>query len=214
MISRVTGVLLEKKSPLVLVDVQGIGYELWCSLNTYALLPELGARVILHTHFLVREDLQVLYGFATEAERLLFRELIKINGIGPRVALTILSGYSVSELCEIIQNKQLCALTRLSGIGQKTGERLLLELSGRLESDRSGLSAWWRQSMGGAVSGAGSGSSADRASVMGSPIRAEAIAALEALGYKTAEAVRAVGRVKEAETTAQAMIKAALRQTA
>jgi holliday junction DNA helicase RuvA len=135
MIGRITGQLAEKSPPLVLVDVGGVGYEIDVPMSTFYNLPALGQQVALLTHFVVREDVQQLFGFLTHAERSAFRELVKISGVGPRTALGILSGLSVAELSQAISRQEVGRLVKVPGIGKKTAERLLLELKGKLGSD-------------------------------------------------------------------------------
>jgi holliday junction DNA helicase RuvA len=132
MIGRITGRLAEKSPPLVLVDVQGVGYEIDVPMSTFYNLPALGETVSLLTHFVVREDAQLLYGFLTAPERSTFRELVKISGVGPRTALSILSGLSVGELSQAVTLQDVARLVKVPGIGKKTAERLLLELKGKL----------------------------------------------------------------------------------
>jgi len=132
MIGRLTGQLAEKTPPQVLIDVQGIGYEVDVPMSSFYNLPALGERVTLLTHFVVREDAQQLFGFLTAAERGTFRQLIKISGIGPRMALGVLSGLSVQELTQAVAQQQAARLVKVPGIGKKTAERLLLELKGKL----------------------------------------------------------------------------------
>ncbi|MCU0968604.1 MAG: Holliday junction branch migration protein RuvA [Rubrivivax sp.] len=132
MIGRLTGTLAEKSPPHLLLDVHGVGYEVDVPMSTFFHLPALGASVTLLTHFVVREDAQVLFGFLTAAERAAFRELVKIGGVGPRTALAVLSGLSVAELAEAVARQEAGRLVKLPGIGKKTAERLLLELKGKL----------------------------------------------------------------------------------
>jgi len=135
MIGKLTGVLSDKNPPQVVVDCNGVGYEVSVPMSTFYNLPESGLRVSLLTHFVVREDAQLLYGFATAAEREAFRQLIKITGIGPRMALAVLSGMSVTELAQAITLQEAGRLVKVPGIGKKTAERLLLELKGKLGPD-------------------------------------------------------------------------------
>ena len=132
MIGRLTGQLAEKTPPQVLIDVQGVGYEVDVPMSSFYNLPALGERVTLLTHFIVREDAQVLFGFLTHDERQTFRLLIKITGVGPRMALSLLSGLSVSELAQAVARQETGRLVKVPGIGKKTAERLLLELKGKL----------------------------------------------------------------------------------
>jgi Holliday junction DNA helicase RuvA len=132
MIGRIAGTLLEKNPPQILVDVGGVGYEIDVPMSTFYNLPNLGEKVALVTHLVVREDAHLLFGFLTEAERALFRQLLKISGIGARMALAVLSGLSVSELAQAVALQETGRLVKIPGIGKKTAERLLLELKGKL----------------------------------------------------------------------------------
>jgi holliday junction DNA helicase RuvA len=135
MIGKLSGILSEKNPPQVLVDCQGVGYEVDVPMSTFYNLPAVGAPVSLLTHFVVREDAQILYGFASAEERTAFRQLIKISGVGPRMALGVLSGLSVAELAQAITLQEAGRLVKIPGIGKKTAERLLLELKGKMGSD-------------------------------------------------------------------------------
>ena len=135
MIGRLTGILAEKSPPQVLIDANGVGYEVDVPMSSYFNLPALGERTTLLTHFVVREDAQLLFGFLTQAERATFRQLIKISGVGPRMALGVLSGLSVAELTQAVAQQQAGRLVKVPGIGKKTAERLLLELKGKLGPD-------------------------------------------------------------------------------
>ena len=132
MIGRLTGTLLEKNPPQVIVDVHGLGYEVDVPMSTFYNLPAIGEKVTLLTHFVVREDGHFLYGFASQSERFAFRQLVKISGIGARMALAVLSGLSVSDLAQAITRQEAGRLVKVPGIGKKTAERLLLELKGKL----------------------------------------------------------------------------------
>ncbi|MBO5658029.1 MAG: Holliday junction branch migration protein RuvA [Duodenibacillus sp.] len=173
MIGRIAGRLIEKNPPQILVDVNGIGYEIDVPMSTFYNLPEIGQNVTLLTHFVVREDAQLLYGFATNSERSVFRLLIKISGIGARTALAILSGMNVTTLATAIASQDTAMLTRIPGIGKKTAERLVLELKGKLGADLEGVT------LGAGVSDA----------------KADIVAALIALGYSEREAVMAAKRL-------------------
>ena len=141
MIGRITGQLAEKNPPELLVDCHGVGYELLVPMSTFYNLPGLGETVSLLTHFVVREDAQILFGFATASERAAFRQLIKISGVGPRTALSVLSGMSVDELSRAVSAQEAGRIIKVPGIGKKTAERLLLELKGKLGGDLGGLFA-------------------------------------------------------------------------
>ena len=131
MIGRLTGILLEKNPPQILVDVQGVGYELDVPMSTFYNLPALLDKVVLHTQLIVREDAHLLYGFLTNDERMAFRQLLKISGVGPKLALSVLSGLSLNDLAYAVTNKEVGRLTKIPGVGKKTAERLLLELQGK-----------------------------------------------------------------------------------
>lgn len=180
MIGRIKGILLDKKAPDLLVDVNGVGYELQAPMSTFYQLPAPGQGIVLHTHLVVREDAQLLYGFHDEEERLLFRSLIKVNGIGPKVALAILSGVTADEFVRLVRNNDVAALTKIPGIGKKTAERLLVDMRDRLATWQSSAAS---QALPGEVS-----------AVAGNDVSADAETALISLGYKPAEAARMVVR--------------------
>ena len=138
MIGRLSGILLDKNPLQLIVDCQGVGYEVSVPMSTFYQLPSVGDKVILLTHFVVREDAQLLFGFGTVQERELFRELIKISGVGTRTALSLLSGMSVADLAQAVTLQEAGRLTKIPGIGKKTAERLLLELKGKLGADLGG----------------------------------------------------------------------------
>ena len=192
MIGRLTGTLAHKQPPQLLLDVQGVGYEVEAPMSTFYQLPETGARVVLHTHLVVREDAHILFGFATESERALFRQLIRVNGVGAKLALAILSSISADDLSRVVQEQDVTALCRVPGIGKKTAERLLVELKDRLTV---GVDA--ARLPGGALA------STPRSS------RSEAQEALVALGYKPQEAERLV-RNAGADLTTEEIIRQAL----
>ena len=169
MIGKLTGTLLEKNPPEVLLDCHGVGYEVQVPMSTFYNLPALGQQVSLLTQFIVREDAQLLYGFATAAERQTFRELIKVAGVGPRTALSVLSGIGVEDLAQAVSLQEGARLLKVPGIGKKTAERLLLELRGKLGVDLSGVRA---QAAGGA--------------------QGDILQALLALGYSDKEAAAAL----------------------
>jgi Holliday junction DNA helicase RuvA len=135
MIGRLSGILLEKNPPQLLLDVQGVAYEVDVPMSTYYNLPANGERITLYTHMVVREDAHLLYGFGSENERRAFRQLLKVNGIGAKIALSVLSGLSVAELAQAVTLQETGRLTRIPGIGRKTAERLMLELKDKLGAD-------------------------------------------------------------------------------
>ncbi len=138
MIGRLSGILLEKNPPQILLDVQGVGYEINVPMSTFYNLPALHERVLLHTLLIVREDAHLLYGFASDDERVAFRQLLKISGVGPKLALSVLSGLSLNDLAVAVASKETGRLTKIPGVGKKTAERLLLELQGKFTVSASG----------------------------------------------------------------------------
>jgi Holliday junction DNA helicase RuvA len=181
MIGRLRGVLAAKRAPLVLIDVQGVGYEVSAPMSTFYVLPELNQKVMLHTQLVVREDSQTLYGFATEDERSLFRSLIRVNGVGAKLALAILSGVSATEFIQCIEHEDAATLVRLPGVGKKTAERLIIEMKDRIKE----------LSTHAAVPATGM----DAAPLRANDAVGDAVSALMALGYKAAEASRMVRQV-------------------
>jgi len=151
LIGRLSGTILEKHPPMVLVDVQGVAYEVDVPMSTFYQLPATGGRVTLHTQLVVREDAHLLYGFATDRERQAFRQLLKISGIGARTALSVLSGLTVEELYHAVANQDNARLVRIPGIGRKTAERLLLELRDKLDAIAEGRAAGGTESSGDAL---------------------------------------------------------------
>lgn len=174
MIGRLHGKLLEKNPPQILIDVSGVGYEVDVPMSTFCNLPEVGGELTLHTHFVVREDAELLYGFATLAERAVFRALIKISGVGPKIALALLSGITVDQLKDAVDRGETGLLTKVPCIGKKTAERLVLELKDKL-----------------------AGTGAATAAVPTSGARADVAAALIALGYSEREAAAATKKLPE-----------------
>lgn len=190
MIGRLRGELLEKHPPQLLIDVNGVGYEVEASMNTFYRLPELGRQVTLFTHFVVREDAQLLYGFADREERLLFRTLIKVNGVGPKLALTILSGISANDFVRSVHDQDTAALVRLPGVGKKTAERLIVEMKDKLKDLQVADFGEFQLSGGGDPDVAVSMPATDH--------RAEAESALVALGYKPVQATKAIAQAEKA----------------
>jgi Holliday junction DNA helicase RuvA len=189
MIGRITGTLLGIEHQTALVDVGGVGYEIECPISSLCELPPAGQTVTLLTHFVVREDAQLLYGFLTHDDRESFRILIKISGVGPKLAIGVLSGLSGDELAAAVERDDVATLTRLPGVGKKTAERLLVELRGRMTSTG-------RTQSSNAVS----------------PVE-EAVLGLIALGYKEAEARKAINALpKDPEATPESLIRSSLKQ--
>ncbi|MGC6481904.1 MAG: Holliday junction branch migration protein RuvA [Porticoccaceae bacterium] len=193
MIGRLQGKVLSKQAPDLLLDVQGVGYEVLVPLNTFFDIPDIGELVTLHTHFVVREDAQQLYGFSQLDERLLFRHLIKVNGVGPKMALAILSGMSVKEFSRCVQLDEVTTLVKIPGVGKKTAERLLIEMRDKIAK----------------ITG---DSSKEIIEEVTQDISLEAESALTALGYKPQDAAKMVNRVAgEHITNAEELIRAALK---
>lgn len=189
---------MERKPPELLVDVGGVGYELEASMSTFYQLPTVGESVVLFTHMVVREDAQLLYGFATESERRMFRALIRVRGVGAKLALAILSGMSAEDFVRSVQDENITALVRLPGVGKKTAERLVLEMKDRLKE-------WDTFSSKVDTAGEGVGLVVDA--------QDEAVHAMISLGYKPQEASRLVSSVEEAGLSSEEMIRRALKQS-
>ncbi len=193
MIGQIKGIIIAKQAPDLLVDVQGIGYEVLVSLGTFFEIPEIGGAVTLHTHFVVREDAQLLFGFATLEERALFRQLIKVNGVGPKMALAILSGMSASEFALAVHNNDIATLVKLPGVGKKTAERLVIEMRDKVDVAQ--------------VNDFGSATAGKHPD-----IKQEAESALTALGYKPQDAAKMISRVSDEEiTSTEQLIRRALK---
>src|SRR5277367_6092395 len=200
MIGQVFGTLLEKQPPTLVLKVQGIGYEIDVSLTSFYRLPELGQELTLFTHLVIREDAHHLYGFYTREERLLFRTLLKVNGVGPRLALTILSSISPEDFVRCVVNQETARLVCLPGIGKKTAERLIIEMRDKLKDWSMELNASATLN---AVAKQGR-----------NQVLQDAISALVALGYKPQEASRAVAKVDEGSLSSEELIRRALREVA
>ncbi len=197
MIGQLRGKLIYKQAPELMLDVGGVGYELLASMTTFLDLPELEQEAVLFTHFIVREDSQTLYAFSSKNERALFRSLLKVNGVGPKMALAIVSGMTVSEFAQFIRADDIVALTRLPGVGKKTAERLIIEMRDRLpEIDDSKTSA---------------SDSAVTHTPSQKQVEAEAVTALLALGYKPPQASRMVSSISAENLSAEEMIRLALK---
>ncbi|CAM4100413.1 MULTISPECIES: Holliday junction branch migration protein RuvA [Shewanella] len=202
MIGRLRGLLVEKQAPEVLIETAGVGYEVQMPLTSFYELPELNQEAVIYTHFVVREDAQLLYGFMSKQERALFRLLIKTNGVGPKLALTILSGMTAAEFVKCVEHDDIATLVKLPGVGKKTAERLLVEMRDKLKS----------------LMEASHGN--EREFVLQSnytpvPVvntaEEDAISALLALGYKPAQASKAVSSVFEEGMDSETLIKASLK---
>jgi len=195
MIGSLRGRLIAKHPPALTVDVNGVGYELEAPMSTFYDLPTSGAEVHLFTHLVVREDAQVLYGFATEAERRLFRGLLKVSGVGPKIALGLLSGISVQGFLRCIEAEDTDSLVRIPGIGRKTAERLLIEMRDRVSN----------------LGGVG-----EHAQLLGEPksVQAQAFGALVALGYRAAEVTRLLKAAEGSDGSVEDLIRRALQAAA
>ena len=202
MISFLAGTLVEKSAPTLVLDVHGVGYEVQASLNTFTALPDIGGEMRLLTHFVVREDAQLLYGFADAAERQLFRTLIKVNGVGPKLALAILSGMDAAMFSQCVMAGDVAALTRLPVVGKKTAERLIVEMKDRLKE-------WQADPQ---PEGDSTADSQAGGAVSQSLILSDAETALISLGYKPVEASKALAKLDmDSIDSSEAAIRAALK---
>ena len=198
MIGRLKGTLVEKQPPHLLVDVNGVGYELEVPMTTLYRLPSLGEPVTLHAHLVVREDAHLLYGFAEKRERELFRELIRLNGVGPKLALALMSGLEVDELVRCVQAGDTSTLVKVPGVGKKTAERLLVELKDRFKA--------WET-----VPSIATLVVEPRAGVAVSSAESDAVSALISLGFKPQEASKAVAAVQEDGLSSEELIRRSLK---
>lgn len=197
MIGQLKGTLLEKSPPALLLDVQGVGYELQASMSTFYQLPDLGCDTVIFTHFVVREDAQLLFAFADKKERTLFRSLIKVNGVGPKLALSILSSIEPTAFVQCILNNDSASLVRVPGVGKKTAERLIIEMCDKLKD----------------LAQPGAETSPELKAVAGSnQIMQDAIGGLIALGYKPQEASRMVSSVGGTPDSVEELIRCSLNQ--
>lgn len=198
MIGRLHGTILEKSPPEILLDVQGVGYELLLPMTSFYDLPQVGGQTTLFTHLVVREDAHLLFGFAQKQDRTLFRELIKTNGVGPKLALAILSAMSVAQFANAVEQEELAKLTKIPGIGRKTAERLLVELKGKFKAMPQG--DFFELASESKIIATEQSDPAD-----------EARDALIALGYKPADAEKMVKKVNKSGATSEQLIRDALR---
>jgi len=182
MIARISGVLVSKQPAQVVIDVQGVGYEIEISFHSFCQLPAEGENAILHTHFVVREDAQLLFGFSQLEERSLFRILIKVNGVGPKLGLAILSGMDAQGFCQCVQNQDSATLVKIPGVGKKTAERLVLELGDKLSAWQTGDNFTLQ-------------SGVPNRSILAVSAQSEAESALLGLGYKPVQASKAIAAV-------------------
>ena len=203
MIGRLRGSLLEKQAPDVLIEVAGIGYEVQMPLTSFYHLPDIGQEAIIYTHFVVREDAQLLYGFNDQTQRALFRQLIKANGVGPKLALTILSGMTAQQFVRCVQLDDISTLVKLPGVGKKTAERLVVEMRDRLKD--------WGLNVVTPITDAMVLQDAEAHFQLTPSAENDAIGALASLGYSQLQAEKAVKAVYQAELSSEQLIKAALR---
>lgn len=195
MIGMLRGRLAHKQPPQIIVDCNGVGYEIETPMSTFLELPSIGGEVQLFTHLLVREDAQILFGFATEDEKLLFRTLLKVGGVGAKMALSILSAMTVGDFARCVHHEDTATLVRIPGVGKKTAERLIIEMRDRLAEAAEGLPT------------------TNRANTVGDA-RTEALDALASLGYRPVEIKRLLGKMDTDGMSSEDIIRQALRQTA
>lgn len=203
MIGRLRGIIIDKQPPEVLIEVNGVGYEVSMPMTCFYELPDNGQEAIILTHFVVREDAQLLYGFNNQRERALFRELIKVNGVGPKLALAILSGMSASQFVAAVEQGEIKTLVKLPGVGTKTAERLIVEMKDRLKRFDSELLNYVQEhnTVNHTISD----------STLQNQVENEAISALITLGYKPQEASKIINRVLKPDMNCENLIKEALK---
>lgn len=202
MISRLKGIIIEKQPPFLVVDTNGVGYEVQVSMNTFYKLPEIGENIILFTHFVVREDAHLLFGFSDQNERSLFRTLIKVNGVGPKIALAILSSIEPNDFVKCVEQNDATALQKLPGIGKKTADRLIIEMRDKFKewsSEGSVIDKLF--------------TTTESKNFSSNLAEQDAISALISLGYKPQEASRAISKVIEPGISSQDLIRLALKNT-
>ena len=202
MIGRLNGVLVEKQPPEILLEVSGVGYEVQMPMTCFYDLPKVGDNAIVYTHFIVREDAQLLFGFNNKTERALFRELLKANGVGPKLGLAILSGMSAQQFVSCVNNEDATALVKLPGVGKKTAERLVLEMKDRLKNWGNDLFTPFSDSA--VIEPASDATIANNAAD-------DAVSALVALGYKLPQAQKAVKSVSKPDMSTEVLIKESLK---
>ncbi len=199
MIGYLRGLLIDKQPPFITLDVNGVGYELEVPMSTLFQLPALDEQLVLHTHLVVREDAQLLYGFYSKRDRLMFRELIRLNGVGPKLALALMSGMSADELIGCVQNEDTARLMKIPGVGKKTAERLLVELKGRFKD--------WD------APASGTTTATEPAASAGSNAEQDALSALISLGFKPAEASRSIRAIYAEGLSSEELIRRALQSS-
>ncbi|MCP3699192.1 MAG: Holliday junction branch migration protein RuvA [Aliivibrio sp.] len=204
MIGRLRGNLLEKQPPELLIEVSGIGYEVQMPMSCFYELPEIGTEAIIYIHYVVREDAQLLYGFNTKKERALFREVIKANGVGPKLGLAILSGMTASQFVQSVEREDISTLVKLPGVGKKTAERLVVEMKDRLKG-------WGAGDL--FTPATNATPMDDGSNLISSPQSAqdEAVSALISLGYKPVQASKIVSQIAKPDMTSEALIRESLK---
>ncbi|WP_062265724.1 Holliday junction branch migration protein RuvA [Endozoicomonas arenosclerae] len=200
MIGRIRGILVDKQPPHLLIETQGIGYEVEAPMSVFYKLPETGEEVVLYTHFVVREDAQLLYGFSSRDERELFRTLIKVNGVGPKLGLTLLSGIEADAFVRCVQEGDSATLVKLPGVGKKTAERLIVEMKDKLDRWQSAPLLDGKPLVAGGEMAAAA-----------KDVEQEAVSALVALGYKPQEASKVIGKLFKEGMSSEELIRQALK---
>ncbi len=204
MIGLIRGTIVDKQPPEIVIEAAGVGYEIQLPMTSFYQLPEVGSEALVFTHFVVREDAQLLFGFADKSERALFRELIKVNGVGPKLALTILSGMSAAQFISCVSHDDVSGLVKLPGVGKKTAERLVIEMRDRLKNlSQTGESH--------AHLSAFSATETESTFVHSPSVKDDALSALVALGYKPAQASKLIDGVFKEGASSEDLIREALR---
>ena len=203
MIGRLRGILIEKTAPEILIECNGIGYEVSMPMTSIYVLPEINSETVIYTHFVVREDAQLLYGFANKVERKLFRLLIRVNGVGPKLALAILSGMSAEQFVSCVAHDDLTTLVKIPGVGKKTAERLLIEMRDRLKD--------WHADLLTPATNVASNHFSNESTFIKSDHKGDAINALVSLGYTSAQADKAIKGIYLPEMTSEMLIRDALK---
>lgn len=203
MIGRLRGILLEKTAPEILIECNGIGYEVSMPMTSIYSLPDINAEAIIYTHFVVREDAQLLYGFANKVERRLFRLLIKVNGVGPKLGLAILSGMSAEQFVSCVAHDDVSTIVKIPGVGKKTAERLLIEMRDKLKD--------WQTDPSTPVADSMPLSLSDESTFIRSDNKGDAINALVSLGYTSTQAEKSVRAIYQADMASETLIRLALK---
>jgi Holliday junction DNA helicase RuvA len=203
-IGRLQGILVEKQAPEIVLECAGVGYEVTLPMTSFYALPEIEQQALIYTHFVVREDAQLLYGFANKTERLLFRKLIKVNGVGPKLALAILSGMSAEQFVSCVHHDDISTIVKIPGVGKKTAERLLIEMRDRLKD-------WGAELATPATDALGGDNTIENTFISAASSKGDAINALVSLGYKQAQAEKAVKQIYQDKLSSEELIRDALK---